>query len=84
MAASSPARPVPGTGNARSFRVWKTWRRSSITSFITRGELGVELAEERRRHGAEHARIRHGRPGAEQDARGRQEIADQIDHGLSP
>ena len=35
MAASSPARPVPDTGKARSFRVWKTTRRRSITSFMT-------------------------------------------------
>src|SRR5712692_11363528 len=35
MAASRPARPVPGTGKARSFSVWKTARRSSMTSLIT-------------------------------------------------
>src|SRR5712691_187837 len=35
IAASSPARPVPGTGKARSCPVWKTARRRSMTSFIT-------------------------------------------------
>ena len=34
MAASSPARPVPGTGKARAFSVWKTKRVSAITSFM--------------------------------------------------
>ena len=46
-----------------------------------RGELGIELAEEGRGHGAQHAGIRHGRAGSQQDARTRQEIARHVGHG---
>jgi hypothetical protein len=33
-----------------------------------RGELGVEVAQQRRRHRAQHAWVGHGRPGTEQEA----------------
>ena len=46
-----------------------------------RGELGIELAEKGRGHGAEHAGIRHGGTGSQQDARTRQEIARHVGHG---
>src|SRR5213592_3685360 len=34
IAASRPARPVPDTGNARSFRVWNAKRQRAMTSFM--------------------------------------------------
>src|SRR5262249_40642957 len=52
-----------------------------------RGELGIELAEEPSRHGAQDTRVGRGRPGAEENPGAWQEIAGHeapIIAGLSP
>ena len=39
-----------------------------------RGELGIELAQERCGHRPQHSRVGHGRPGAQQDSSAGQEV----------
>ena len=66
-----------GTGHGKRARVGGLEREPRELHDLVHDlrELRVELTQERCRHRAQHARVRHGRPGAQEDARTGKEIA---------
>ena len=74
---------MPDTGNVRDVLRLEGEARQRHHLVHDHRELGIELAEERRGHGAQHARVGHGRPGTEQDARSGEEIAETIGQGAA-